>query len=346
MRPRHPDPRRYRRHLARELDNVSLYRNLAETAEGEHREVLLELAAAEERHARYWEEKLRDVGATVPRSEDHRSSFVTRSLSWLGRRIGVRRLVPLLERVEAGERSRYDDESEVPTSMVAEERIHAEIVASMAPAWRSRASSSIRAAVFGVNDGLVSNLSLVMGMAGGQATNNVVLLAGLAGLVAGAGSMAAGEYISVRSQCELVEAGTRLGPDELAALAEREPVAFELLARAWGVAAPDAGALPPVAPAGDAVASLGSPLAAATYSFVAFAAGASVPVLPFLVTSGTAALVVAAGLAAISLFLVGAAISLITNQAAARSGLRQLAVGAVAAAGTYAVGRLVGVGLS
>jgi len=247
VRTRHSDPRRYRRHLARELDNVSLYRDLAETAEGEHREVLLELAAAEERHARYWEDKLRDLGATVPRSQDHRTGFTTRSLSWLGRRIGVRRLVPLLERVEAGERSRYDDESEVPSSMVAEERIHAEIVASMAPAWRSRASSSIRAAVFGVNDGLVSNLSLVMGMAGGQATNSVVLLAGLAGLVAGAGSMAAGEYISVRSQCELVEAGTRLGANELADLAEREPVAFELLARAWGLADHEAGRPPVVA---------------------------------------------------------------------------------------------------
>jgi len=340
------DLRRYRRHLARELDNVSLYRDLADSAQGEHREVLLELAAAEQRHAEYWQDKLRDLGATVPSSTDHRPGLTARSLSWLGRRIGVRRLVPLLERLEASERSRYDDESEASTSMVAEERIHAEIVASMAPAWRSRASTSIRAAVFGVNDGLVSNLSLVMGMAGGQATNSVVLLAGLAGLVAGAGSMAAGEYISVKSQRELVEAGTRLGANDLAALAEREPVAFELLARAWGLAGTDMGGSTPGSAGELDVDGLGSPLAAATYSFVAFAAGAGVPVLPFLVSSGTAALVAAAALAAIALFLVGAAISLITNRGAARSGLRQLAVGAVAAAGTYLVGSLVGVGLS
>ncbi len=343
------DLRRYRRHLARELDNASLYRDLAGGAQGEHREVLLELAAAEERHARFWQAKLRGLGADVPRAEDHRLGFSTRALAWLGRRLGVRRVVPLLERVEAGERTRYDDEAAATPTMVAEERIHAELVASLAPAWRSRASSSIRAAVFGVNDGLVSNLSLVMGMAGGNAGTQTVLLAGLAGLVAGAGSMAAGEYISVKSQRELVEAGTRLGPADLAIMAEREPVAFELLARAWRLE--DAAAGRPMTPDGPSVgdsdnAGIGSPVAAAAYSFVAFGAGAAVPVLPFFVASGTAALGAAAALAAVALFAVGAGISLITNRGVARSGLRQLAVGAVAAAGTYAVGSAVDAGLT
>ncbi|MGI9022816.1 MAG: VIT1/CCC1 transporter family protein [Acidimicrobiales bacterium] len=337
------DLRRYRRHMTRELDNASLYRALAGSAEGEHREVLLELAAAEQRHAQFWQAKLRELGVAVPAAADHRPGVTARFLAWFGRRLGVRRVVPLLERLEAGERTRYDDEAEATTTMMAEERIHAELVASLAPAWRSRASSSIRAAVFGVNDGLVSNLSLVMGMAGGQASTTTVLLAGMAGLVAGAGSMGAGEYISVKSQRELVEAGTRLGPAELAVMAERDPVAFELLARTW-VFDDTTAAPPPPDTTGD-VAALGSPLAAALYSSVAFSAGAAIPVLPFFVIAGAAALAVAAALAGVALFFVGAAISLITNRGVVRSGLRQLAVGAIAAMGTYAVGRAVGASL-
>jgi VIT1/CCC1 family predicted Fe2+/Mn2+ transporter len=225
--------------------------------------------------------------------------------------------------------------------------VHAELVASLAPAWRSRASSSMRAAVFGVNDGLVSNLSLVMGMAGGRASTKVVLLAGIAGLVAGAGSMAAGEFISVKSQREMVEAGSRLDPAELRALADREPVAFELLARAFRAdESPDAADSAPAVGGRSDLAGVGSPMSAATFSFVAFAAGAAVPLLPFFVASGAVALVAASVLAALALFVVGAGISLVTNRRPGRSGVRQLAVGAAAAVGTYLVGLAVGRALS
>jgi VIT1/CCC1 family predicted Fe2+/Mn2+ transporter len=294
--------RRYRRYLARELDNVSLYRGLAGSATGEHREILLELAAAEERHAQYWRARLGELGVVVPRADNHRPRLSSRWTSWLGRRLGVRRVVPLLERVEAGERTRYDAEP-AAKAMAADETVHAELVASLSPAWRTRASSSFRATVFGVNDGLVSNVSLVMGMAGGNATTEVVLLAGVAGLVAGAASMAAGEYISVRSQRELLEARPAPGLDTVG---------------------------------------LGSPLGAAAFSFGAFAVGAAVPLMPLLVSEGTAAVVAAALFAGLALFLVGATISIVTNRGAVRSGLRQLAVGALAAAGTYLVGLLVG----
>jgi VIT1/CCC1 family predicted Fe2+/Mn2+ transporter len=330
--------RRYRRHLARELDNVSLYRGLAEHAEGEYREVLLALATAEERHAKYWEGRLSDLGVISPPASEHRRGLRTRFVSWLGRRLGVRMVVPLLERVEASERSRYDTEGEATEAMAADERVHAHLVSSLAPDWRSRAATSIRAAVFGINDGLVSNLSLVMGMAGGKASNDVVILAGIAGLVAGAGSMAAGEFISVKSQREIVEAGTRLGPAEWATLNAGHPEALALLAAARR--RQDRGELE------ISLSGVGSPMSAAAFSFFAFAFGASVPLLPFVFSSGTTALTVAAGLAATSLFLVGALISFITDRSAIRSGLRQLAVGALAAAGTYLVGRAVGVGLS
>lgn len=328
--------RRFRRHLARELDNVSLYRGLAEGAEGEYREVLLALAAAEERHAKYWESRLADLGVVSPPAAEHRLGLRTRVVAWLGRRLGVRMVVPLLERVEAGELSRYDTEAAATSGMAADERVHAHLVSSLAPAWRSRAATSIRAAVFGVNDGLVSNLALVMGMAGGQVANDVVVLAGVAGLVAGAGSMAAGEYVSVKAQREIVEAGAGLDAAELAALSAGHPETLALLARA--VSTPteyDA-----------TLAGVGAPGAAAGFSFVAFAAGAAVPLIPFLFTSGTAALAAAGALAAVALFIVGALISLVTNRGTLRSGGRQLLVGALAAAGTYLVGRAVGAGLS
>ncbi|MDQ6909253.1 MAG: VIT1/CCC1 family protein [Actinomycetota bacterium] len=332
--------RRYRRHLARELDNVSLYRGLADSAEGEYREVLLALAAAEERHAEYWEARLNELGVVSPPASEHRRGLRTRFVSWLGRRLGVRMVVPLLERVEASERTRYDTEAAATEAMAADERVHAHLVSSLAPTWRARAATSIRAAVFGVNDGIVSNLSLVMGMAGGAVANNVVVLAGVAGLVAGAGSMAAGEFISVKSQREIVEAGAGLGPIELAALSIGDPDTFELLARA--AAQHDSGQ----ADGETVLGGVGSPMSAAGFSFVAFAVGAAVPLLPFIFTSGTTALIIAAGLAAGALFVVGALISLVTDRSAIRSGLRQLGVGALAAAGTYLVGRGVGVGLS
>lgn len=330
--------RRYRRHLARELDNVSIYRDLADVATGEHREILLQLAEAEARHAGYWEARLKEMGAGAPRPEDHRPRVRARSLSRLGRWFGVRRIVPLLERLEAAELSRYASEPGGSPAMASDERVHAELVGTLAPAWRSRASNAVRAAIFGVNDGLVSNFALVAGMVGGNADASTVLLAGVAGLVAGAGSMAAGEYISVRSQRELVQAEAGLGTAEMAAIRDRDPAAFELLVRARGVG--------PQQPVELDLEVVGSPLAAAAWSFVAFGTGAAVPVAPFLFTSGTAAIVIAGALAAVALFLVGAATSLFTNRPVLRSGGRQLAIAAAAAGGTYLVGRAVGAGLS
>lgn len=298
-----PAPRRYRRYVAREFENVHLYRQLAEGADQEHRNVLLELAAAEERHARYWQQKLAELGVATSDIDNHRP-VRGRMLSWLGRRVGVRMIVPMLERLEASERARYAREPEA-AAISADEVVHAQLVTGLFPAWRSRASGFLRAGVFGLNDGLVSNLALVAGMSGGDVGRDIVLLAGLAGLAAGAGSMAAGEYISVRSQHELLNAD---------ALADPRP---ELVA-------------------------LGSPAGAAVSSFVAFAAGAAIPVVPFAVGSGTAALMTACGLAGLALFAVGSTISLVTNRPLLRSGLRQLLIGALTAGGTYLVGLSVG----
>jgi vacuolar iron transporter family protein len=211
----------------------------------------------------------------------------------------------------------------------------------------------LRAGVFGLNDGLVSNLALVAGMTGGDAGRDVVLLAGLAGLVAGAGSMAAGEYISVRSQHELLEGQRPPTEEELRALVSVGAVApIELLMRLRGF---DVNQASQIAERNDprAVAdflaeprpeltALGSPAGAALSSFVAFAAGAAIPVAPFAVASGTAALLIACGLAGLALFVVGSTISLVTNRPLLRSGLRQLLIGTLTAGGTYLVGLSVG----
>ena len=338
-----PDRRRYRRHLARELDNVALYRGLADGAEGEHRDVLLGLAAAEERHARYWEAKLTELGVAVAPEGAHRPAVTTRLLAWLGRRVGVRRLVPLLERLESSERTRYDKESAATAAMAAEERVHAELVAGLSPARRSRAAGSIRAAVFGLNDGLVSNLARHGD--GGRAGHHQGDRPRRDGRAGRRRRLHGGRGVHLGSQRELVEGGPALGPHDVAMVAERDPVALELLGKALaarGGEGRDGGGGPSGEPD---LSHLGSPLGAATSSFAAFALGAAIPVLPFLLASGTAALVVAAVLAAAALFAVGAGISLVTNRPTARSGLRQLAVGAAAAAATYVVGRAVGVAL-
>lgn len=308
--------RRYRGHLADELEQAALYRALAARATGEQHEVLLQLAAAEERHARYWQAKLgHDDEADVAGPPRRRTN---RLLTWLARRAGVARVVPLLERIEAAEVNRYDDEPGAAAAMPSDERRHAQAVADLSPSWRARTSGSLRAAVFGVNDGLVSNLALIAGMAGGAASNETVLLAGLAGLAAGAGSMAAGEFISVKSQRELLDAGPNLGRQD-----RRHPDE-------------------PTAAPHDDFAAIGSPLQAAGSSFVAFAGGAAVPIAPYFVASGSTALAVAVLFAALALFAVGASISVLTTRPTLRSGLRQLAIGLVTAAGTYLVGAAVG----
>jgi VIT1/CCC1 family predicted Fe2+/Mn2+ transporter len=215
----------------------------------------------------------------------------------------------------------------------------------------------LRAAVFGANDGLVSNFSLVLGMAGAGSSNQVIVLAGLAGLLAGALSMAAGEYVSVRSQRELLEAASQeLDEPTLRALAEQEAAELGLVFRARGLPADQAerraAALRggdhggPPGPDGGAAAAhtdvVGSAWGATGFSFVTFATGAAIPVVPFLITSGGAAIATAAVVAGVGLFATGATVGLLTGGPLLGRGLRQLAIGAAAAVVTYGLGRVFG----
>jgi len=215
-------------------------------------------------------------------------------------------------------------------------------------------SGALRAAIFGVNDGLVSNVSLIFGVAGAGADNDVLILAGVAGLLAGAFSMAAGEYISVKVQREVFERLIHLEAHEIGSDPEAERAELAELYVRKGLPRDLADRLatelmkdPEVAldthareELGlDPQEGLGSPLAAAGSSFAMFAAGAFVPLLPFLVTSGPAAVVASAVLSGIALFGVGAAMSVLTGRSLLLSGLRMLGVGAAAAAITYLVGK-------
>ena len=189
--------RRWRQYLADERAESAGYRQLAERRTGEEREILLRLAAAEKRHESHWVELLGvDVGP--PR----RSSLRTRLLVFLATHLGGLFVLALMQRAEG--RSPYESDPHATDRMAADERIHGEVLRGLAARGRERLSGTFRAAVFGANDGLVSNLALVLGIGATGVDVRTILFTGLAGLLAGALSMGAGEYVSVRSQRELV----------------------------------------------------------------------------------------------------------------------------------------------
>jgi VIT1/CCC1 family predicted Fe2+/Mn2+ transporter len=299
--------------------------------------------------------------------------FRIRVIKVLARRLGTNAVLPMVMRFEAAGATVYDEMDEAPAAMAKQEQTHGRIVAALAGGdtqgeriaagerrHRSGAGNWLRATVFGVNDGLLSNLSLVMGVAGGTANKSFVLLAGIAGMTAGAFSMASGEWVSIRSQRELYENELKIEKDELAAFPEEEREELELIYQAKGIEAAEAKSMvarimsrPDIAldtlareELGIDPGELGSPWIAAISSFLAFAVGASLPVIPFLLTSGTAALVIAASVSVIALFAVGAAISVFTGRNAAKAGFRMVAIGVLVSSVTFGIGKLVGVGVN
>jgi VIT1/CCC1 family predicted Fe2+/Mn2+ transporter len=222
------------------------------------------------------------------------------------------------------------------------------------------AGGNLRAAVFGINDGLVSNASLILGVAGASAEGSVIVLSGVAGLLAGAFSMAAGEYVSVRSQREMFEYQIGLEADELKQYPEEEAGELALIYEARGMKRAEAQRMADEIiskpeQALDALAreelglnpdELGSPWGAGLFSFVSFGLGAAVPLLPFLLARGDAALLSSVGLTAAALFGVGAALSLFTGRHSLRGGLRMLLIGAGAGSITFLIGKALGVALA
>ena len=222
----------------------------------------------------------------------------------------------------------------------------------------TRASAVLRPVVFGANDGLVSNLALVMGVAGASAEPGIIVLAGIAGLLAGAFSMGVGEYISVQSQRELLEYQLAFQRRQLLEVPEQER---RILIDAYverGLTEAEAGSFADRLLADHEHAtrlliheevglderSIGSPLAAAVGSFLAFTLGALVPLLPYLVARGAPAFFVSLVASLAALFVLGVGISFLTRRSPVRTGLRQVALGGLAAAVTFGVGTLIGVG--
>jgi VIT1/CCC1 family predicted Fe2+/Mn2+ transporter len=346
------DIRRWRRYLADERAEAAVYRDLAGRRTGEEREILLALADAEGRHEQHWIDLLGDqVGKPL------RGDLRTRVLGFLARRFGSVFVLALAQRAEA--RSPYGADTDATPQMAADEQIHEEVVRALAARGRQRLSGTFRAAVFGANDGLVSNLALVLGISASGVPTHVVLLTGISGLLAGALSMGAGEYVSVRSQRELLEASTP-NPATRSALPDLDVDANELtlVYRARGMSAaeaqshadevlhghsaystePDA-----AADAVDEHESVGNGWSAAISSFCFFASGALIPIIPYLFgLQGTTAVIVASVLVGIVLLGTGAIVGLLSGASPLKRALRQLGIGFGAAAATYLLGLLFG----
>lgn len=365
---------RYLRYLAAERASARMYRALAAMTDGERRVALLELASMEDRHAAHWMALLHMAGASIPADSGHPSAEDAR-LVQRARELGIGAVLADLEQAEREGAGMYDSEPDALPGMSADEREHAVVLAGLvaperqgtpadvrrslneAEPWhRTDKSGALRAAVFGVSDGLVSNTALVMGFAGSGVGGATVLFAGIAGLLAGAFSMAAGEFVSVASQADLFRRELALEAEELREKPQEEQRELELLYRAKGLDAKTARAtaekiMSDPATALDTLAreelgldpdDLGDPKRVAASSFAAFALGAAVPVVPYVFLSGMVALALAVTLAAIALLLVGGTVGRLSGLGAVRSGLRQLLVGGGAAAVTYLVGSLVG----
>ncbi len=368
------DTKRWQQNLRAERDAIVLYEGLAQAEpNADLAGVYTRLAETERRHASVWQQKLADAG--IP-DTPHRAAWRTQVFRWLARRFGPAFVLPSLAQVEQQASRGYDDQPDAHAlGMPVDERSHARVfgylaqttgglegsaVARFEGRHRAAGGNALRAAVLGANDGLVSVFSLVMGVAGAGAASHTILLTGLAGLLAGALSMALGEWLSVQSSRELYQHQIGIEKHELATIPEEEVEELNLIYQAKGI--PEATAqemarrlLSDPNTALDTLAreelsvdpkSLGgSAWEAGITSFFLFAIGALIPVLPYVFFTGMTGIIVSAVASAIGLFAIGAAITLMTGRGVLFSGFRQVAFGMAAAAITYGVGTLIGVNL-
>lgn len=338
--------RRWRRYLANERAEAATYRALAERRTGEEREILLELAEAEGRHEAHWMALLGEH-ATKPRPP--KADLATRLFARFSRRFGSVFTLALMQNAEA--RSPYSADPDATAQMAADERIHEEVVRSLATRSRARMSGTFRAAVFGLNDGLVSNLALVLGIGATGAPAPLVLATGIAGLLAGALSMGAGEFVSVSSQRELLAASApRAGTADQIPLLDMDANELELVYRARGMSREEAAARAKnmfarldaaerLSEHTDTHEEIGTPWGAAISSFLFFAAGAIIPVLPWLFgMHGVPAVLVAAVVVGAALLLTGGVVGVLSGASPWKRALRQLLIGYGAAAVTYLLG--------
>lgn len=359
--------------LQDELNGAYLYEALA-GAEKDTRlsEVYRRMAEAERKHAATWTERLKAAGGSPP---VFRADWRTVVLAWCAKRFGVAAVLPTVSGLEQKDTNKYRT---IPDSavMAADEQSHGKLLrqvtggmqggmegaalAQLEGRHKAAGGNALRAAVLGANDGLVSNLSLVMGVAGAEMSNNAILITGLAGLLAGAFSMALGEWLSVQSSRELYQHQIGIEKAEILAAPEEEAEELALIYEARGLPVEEARKLAKqISSDPNAILETlareelhvdpaelgGSAWVAAFTSFVLFAIGAVIPVIPFTFLSGTAAATGSMVFSAVGLFVIGAGITLFTGRNVFYSGARQVFFGLVAAAITFGIGRLIGVNL-
>lgn len=364
------DLARYRENLQGEVDAIALYTQLAALEDSPALQTFYtRMAAIEEVHAEVWRGRLREAGedpTTV------RVGWRTKVLMFVARRFGPSLVVPTIAEREAAEQAAYDDQPEALARMPGDERSHARLfrelaggqgvsggtIARIEGRHRAGGGNQLRAAVLGANDGLVSNLSISMGVAGASGGGKAVLIAGLAGMLAGALSMAIGEWLSVQSARELFAHQVRVEREELLTVPDEEEEELALIYQHKGLPEEQARAMAKTLVSGEinrAVDTLareelgidpdelgGSAWVAAGTSFFLFAFGAVVPILPFIFTEGMPAVVASIVISAVALFVVGAGITVITGTSVLKAGGRQVLLGLVAAAVTFGLGSLVG----
>ncbi len=360
--------KRYETFFRNEMEAMALYKALAEVEKDKVRaEAFIHMARGEQRHAARWAKMLNyDETALNPINPGLRIQM----LKIAARLLGTRRVVPILLMGESQDIKAYAQEPGT-REIVKDEREHSQTLRMLgsekkgtdngiredSPTWGS-SSGSLRAAVLGVNDGLVSNLSLVMGVAGGSDQSSFVVLAGITGLLAGGFSMAAGEYVSMRSQKDMLERQIQMEREELEQFPEEEEYELSRIYQAKGFTGEEAKIIahrvisnPKVAidtmareEMGMNLSELGSPWKAALSSSIAFALGALVPLFPYLLGAGSP--VLSAILSGSALLAVGGVLSWTAGKSFTWGALRMLLAGGTAAAVTYAIGSLVGVSIS
>jgi VIT1/CCC1 family predicted Fe2+/Mn2+ transporter len=364
----------YRSNLQKEIDGKALYNTLAEIeAKPELANVYRRLAASEEKHAAVWEKRLKEAGVKIiPVRPSWRSTI----LSFLARRFGPQFILPTITGNERADSLAYDVQPEAKTEtgrMSADEKSHARLmaaisgrknglggdeVAQLEGRHRATGGNALRAAVLGANDGLVSVLSLTMGAAGANLPGHGVLITGIAGLLAGASSMALGEWLSVQSSRELYQNQIKIEAAEIEHAPQEEQEELALIYQSKGL--PEEQALKMAAHLMSDKANIldtlsreelgidskelgGSPWEAAITSFFLFSAGAIIPLIPYIFLHDATAIIASLSLGALALFLTGAAITLLTGKSVWVSGFRQVLIGLAAAALVFGVGKLIGV---
>jgi len=361
------DIKRYLGNIKDEIDSAYLYKVLSGLEEDESRSsAFLEISLSEERHAKIWEKMLNDAGYPVkPGKPSSRAKFI----EFTAGRLGKKYILEVLCGWENEGIKSYSGQKEaLEIGLADEEKPHRELLNSILSAggvqsiagresWHKSGGGSLRAAVLGANDGLVSNLSLIMGVAGASMPGRSVLITGIAGLLAGGASMAIGEWLSVQSSREMYERQVSLEKDEIKNNPQEEEKELVMIYEAKGLTRSEAeNAAAKIMSNPDISADTlareelgidpeelgGSPYRAAATSLCLFAAGAIFPLFPYFFLSGYTAVIASVILSAIALFIIGAIVTIFTGKSLLFSGGRQIALGLISALITFVIGALIG----